>query len=140
MENFKLSNDVDKSDMFSNTKIKEIKMNDPDTKTFLEIEKYSDPKVQLCEQGDVKPCKKCSGDICDQCNDGYYKTEYDTTTCEQCFDKCETCEKEKTNCFTCIPGYFIEDNFCYKINETDTTDPTYNPSDDLGGISSDIYN
>ena len=121
MENFKLSNDVDKSNMFDNTTIKSITINDPDTKSFLKIDNYTDNTIKLCEYGYGYSCKECSGDICNQCNNGFYKPDYDRTICINCSENCEACDSMK--CERCKDGYYAQGFYCF-INETQPTIPT----------------
>ena len=54
-------------------------------------------------------CQSCHfesfGFICDQCNEGYFKS---STTCQQCPSLCYSCASA-SNCYSCKPGYYGAD-------------------------------
>lgn len=67
---------------------------------------------------DCKP--EYTGDLCDECSDGYYNAD-GNLTCKQCHESCDSSCSDGTNkgCDSCKDGYIdnIDDQGCVDINE-----------------------
>ena len=51
-------------------------------------------------------CKTSSDNCrCDNCNDGYYLSNYQ---CQICNSNCKTCSDSAYNCLSCYEGFYLK--------------------------------
>lgn len=63
---------------------------------------------------DAQQIVKLTISECDECDDGYFKSD---SQCLSCSKNCSTCSVTRTNCTSCSGGFYLKDSFCLSCAE-----------------------
>ena len=125
LSNFDLnSNLIDREDIFTQTKISKIKVNNKNTKDLLYSSGNITSENNICSDN----CESCNGVKCTKCVKGYYLFDSNyASKCKKCYSGCDNCS-DYDICGKCKIGYRLiltPNNNRNCINETYETEPSY---------------